>query len=275
MEDNNQEKQQVLTNSQDIFNAFKEEFATTVHRVKINSLKREIGFRDITVNEQKTLSKVSLENNNRKDVIYDTQCQLINTLCLEDGFSIYRLTEFDRIRILMEIYQSNFIKNDITYTCSECNTVNKYKLDFQKIINKFDAFTLEDEIYSTEDDQRVYKFTINYPLVRSVSNFYKDYSKKYRGITAVQEKILDNMGIVEYVNLFIKQIEVIPKNNPEKRIVADLTLMSYGEIEKLLGSFPQSVIYSDSNGVSSFIMTQFIDKLDGIFQYEKCAHCGA
>jgi hypothetical protein len=80
-------------------------------------MKKEIGFRDITVDEQKTLSKTSLENDRRKDIIYDTQCQLINTLALEDGFSVYRLTEFDRIKILMAIYQSNYFRNSITYKC--------------------------------------------------------------------------------------------------------------------------------------------------------------
>ena len=102
-----------------IFNAFKNKFSTTVRKFRVNSLNREVGFREVTVNEQKTLSKTSIENENRKDIIYDAQCQLINRLALEDGFDIYRLTEFDRIRLLMEIYQTNYFKNDITYKCKE------------------------------------------------------------------------------------------------------------------------------------------------------------
>lgn len=37
-------------NSQ-ILNAFKQEFSTTVNNVYVNSLKRDVGFREITVNE--------------------------------------------------------------------------------------------------------------------------------------------------------------------------------------------------------------------------------
>ena len=151
-----EEKISPLQDSNAIFNAFKQKFSTTVHSIRINSLNREVAFRDVSTNEQKTLSKVSLENENRKDIIYDTQCQLINTLCLEEGFSVYRLTEFDRIRLLMEIYQSNYFRNDITYKCKECGKENVYKLDFQKIIDRFDKFDLSDQIFSTEDSNYIY-----------------------------------------------------------------------------------------------------------------------
>lgn len=271
---NSEEKTQILQSSNDIFNAFKKEFSTTVHKVKINSMKKEIGFRDITVNEQKTLSKTSLENDRRKDIIYDTQCQLINTLALEDGFSVYRLTEFDRIKILMAIYQSNYFRNSITYKCQKCGTENIYKLDFQKIMDKFDNFDLSDDVFSVEDDRKVFKFTINFPLVRTVSNFYKEYVKKYDGLSDSQIEILDSLGNIEYINLFIKQIEMIDKEDPSQRLVADLSLMTYSEIEKLLGMFPQSVIFSEDGGVINYITTNFIERLNKVFQYEKCANCG-
>jgi len=63
-----------VQNGKDIFNAFKQKFSTTVRRINVNSLGKEVGFREITVNEQKTLSKTSIENERRKDIIYDAQC---------------------------------------------------------------------------------------------------------------------------------------------------------------------------------------------------------
>lgn len=259
----------------DILNAFKKKFSTTVRRIMVNSLGHEVGFREVTVNEQKTLSKTSIENETRKDIIYDAQCNLINKLALEDGFDVYKLTEFDRIRILMEIYQANYFKNDITYKCRECGAENAYKLDFSKIIQKFNDFDLSDDIFTVEDDLRIYKFTINYPLVRTVSNFYRYYMKKYKGLNKVEKEVLDNFGNVEYVNLYIKQIEVIEKSDPNDRITADLTLMTYGEIENLIEVFPQNVVFSENEGVISYITKNFVERLNGIFQYEKCAHCGA
>lgn len=278
MENTENQAEKAIQPQQDpnaILNAFRQKFSTTVHSVRVNSLNREVGFRDVSTNEQKTLSKVSLENDSRKDIIYDTQCQLINTLCLEDGFSVYRLTEFDRIRILMEIYQANYLKSDITYKCKACGTENVYKLDFQKIIDRFDKFDLSDRIFTTEDSNYTYKFTLNYPLVRNVSNFYRDYMKKYRNVGEAERQVLDNLGNIEYVNLFIKGVELIDKKDPDDRLSADLTLMTYAEVEKFIDQFPQNVIFSEGGGVMNYITKEFIERLNGVFQYEKCTHCGA
>ena len=264
-----------LRDSNEIFNAFKQKFSTTVHSIHVNSLGRDVSFRDVTVNEQKTLSKTTIENETRRDVIYDAQCQLINQLCLEDGFSVYRLTEFDRIRILMEIYQTNYFKSDITYKCKECGKENVYKLDFQNIIDRMNAFDLKDQIYSAEDGDRIFKFTINFPTVRTVSNFYKEYMKKYKGLSVHEREVLDNLGNIEYVNLFIKQVEMIDKSDPESKLIADLTLMTYAETEKFIDMFPQNVIFSENGGVISYITENFIGKLNKVFQYEKCQYCGA
>ena len=108
------EKPQVQ-DTQSILNAFKQKFSTTVRKVRVNSLNREVAFREVTTKEQKTLSKTTIENEQRKDIVYDAQCQLINTLALEDGFDIYGLTEFDRIKLLLAIYQNNYFQSDISY----------------------------------------------------------------------------------------------------------------------------------------------------------------
>ena len=278
MEENNtkqiQLNQNVPQGNNSILNAFKQEFSTNVNSVYINTLGEDVQFREVSVNEQKTLSKTMIENETRKDIVYDTQCALINKLALKDGFDIYTLTEFDRIRILMEIYQNNYFKNEITYKCQECGCENKYELDFSKIIERFNAFDLKDITYTLEDNKRTYIFTLNYPLVRNVSNFYKGYMKKYKNTTSKEREVLDNLGNIEYVNLFIKSIKMVNKTTKESQF-ADLTLMSYGDIEELISYFPQNIVFSEEDGVLKYIATQFIDKINGVFKYEKCAQCGA
>ncbi len=271
---NNQDKVQAIDNNS-VLNAFKQALGTQVLKVYVNSLEREVNFKEVSVVEQKTLSKTMIANEKRRDIIYDVQCSLINRLCLEEGFDIYRLTEFDRIRILMEIYQSNYFKNDITYKCPECGTVNKYHLDFDKIIAKLNDFDLSDRVYNLEDKYRHYNFTLNYPYVRNVSNFYKAYNKKYAHTTQKEQEVLDSMGNIEYVNLFIKQIEMVNKDDPSNRQVADLTMMSYNQIEQLISILPQNIIFSDENGVIKYITSEFIEKINKVFSYEKCAQCGA
>lgn len=231
-------EQNQIQQAKSIINVFKGEFSSTVNVVYINSLKRNVNFRDISVLDQKSLSKTMIENEKRKDIIYDTQCALINKLCLEDGFDIYQLTEFDRIRILMEIYQQNYFQNEIKYKCPECGTENSYILDFDKVIEKLNKFEIKDQTYTMEDRDRIYNFRLNYPNVRNVSNFYRNYMKKYKNVTTNQREALDNLGNIEYINLFINEIELINKSNPNDKKVADLTLMTYADIEELLSLFP-------------------------------------
>lgn len=257
-----------------ILNAFKQEFSTTVNVVHVNSLDRDVGFREITVNEQKTLSKIMYQNEQRKDVVYDTQCQLINKLCLDDSFDVYKVTEFDRIKILMDIYSGNYFNNDIRYKCPECGTENVYRLDFQKLMSKLDEFKLDDVVFNAEDRQRNYTFVLNYPYVSSVSNFYRSYMKTYRNVTTKEREVLDSIGNIDYTNLFIKEIQMVKKDDPGNKLVADLTIMNHKEVEDLISLFPQEMVFSEKNGVLRFITTEFIDRINSVFQYEKCAQCG-
>jgi hypothetical protein len=52
---------------------------------------------------------------------------------------------------------------------------------------------------------------LNYPRVYNVSDFYKDYLKQYKNATQKEREVLDNMGNIEYINLFISEIEIINK----------------------------------------------------------------
>ena len=88
----------------DLLKALDSDFATNVSKIYVNSLKREVGFREVNVQEQKNLSRILVANENRKDVVYDAQCAMINKTALDDSFDVYELTEFDRIKLLMALY---------------------------------------------------------------------------------------------------------------------------------------------------------------------------
>lgn len=135
----------VIQNKLAALNAIKSKFTSTINKIYINSLGREVNFREITVAEQKKLARIMIDNENRKDIVYDAQCAILKTICLEDNFDVYQLTEFDKIKLLLMLYQRNMIKHDIMFTCPECHTENKYKLDFQHVIDKLDKFDIEPE----------------------------------------------------------------------------------------------------------------------------------
>ena len=51
--------------------------------------------------------------------------------------------------------------------------------------------------------------------------------------------------------------------------------MTYSDIEKLIEMFPQNIIFSEDTGVLKYIAKNFIQKINTVFTYEKCAQCGA
>lgn len=262
-------KQQVI----DIANALKQDFATTVSRVYVNSLKREVGFREITVTQQKTLSRVMIENANRKDIIFDAQCALINQSCLEqDTFDIYKCSEFDRLKLLIALYQANMFKNTVKFTCPKCGTENQFKLDFDSVLKKLDAIDISERPFTYENAHWKYDFKIEYPSVRRVQAFHKANAIKYRGLKKQQAKTEDDMQNIEYINLFIKSIAMANKANGNTRSI-NFNDFEAGDVEKIISVFPQDVLYAE-DGVLKFIVNEFIKKINDSFEQHECYQCG-
>ena len=268
-------KEQTIKNIQmssknEIVNALRGKFGTSVNKVFINSIGEEVGFREITVAEQKTLSRIMMDNENRRDIVYDAQCAVINKVCLNDKFDIYEMTEFDKIKLQLALYQSNVAKNDVTFTCEECGTENTYKMDFGKTISKLDDFDLKEKVFKYEDHLSKYEFTIKYPSVKRVSQFYKAEISKYKK-TIDQDNTMSQINL-DYINLFIDHIKLIP-NDSGNEIDIDMSSMFVGDISDIMEEFPQAVVYSD-NGVVTFISKNMIESINESFESHKCLQCG-
>lgn len=268
-------KEQIVKNIQmnsknEIVNALRGKFGTSVNKVFINSIGEEVGFREITVAEQKTLSRIMMDNENRRDIVYDAQCAVINKVCLNEKFDIYEMTEFDKIKLQLALYQSNVAKNDVTFTCEECGTENTYKMDFGKTISKLDDFDLKEKVFKYEDHLSKYEFTIKYPSVKRVSQFYKSEIQKYKK-SIDQDNTMSQINL-DYINLFIDHIKLIP-NDPGNEIDIDMSSMFVGDISDIMEEFPQAVVYSD-NGVVTFISKNMIESINESFESHKCLQCG-
>lgn len=257
-------------------NAIKSKFTSTINKIYINSIQREVNFREITVAEQKKLARIMIDNENRKDIVYDAQCAILKSICLEDDFDIYSLSEFDKIKLLMLLYQRNMMKHEITFTCPECHTDNKYKLDFKNVIDKLDKFNISDKEYVYENDTWKFSFVLGYPLVKTVSKFY---SSKYLNMRKNQH---DKVSIesfntslnVDYINLFIKKVEFQDKTTTEQPTVISTEEYSVDELFEIISVFPQDVLYSE-RGIIAYITSEFISKINNAFEKHACLICGA
>lgn len=259
------------TSETEMVNAFKNDFATSVNRVYINSLGKEYGFKEISVLQQKTLTRIMSANENRKDVVYDAQCGIINEVALDETFDIYEVSEFDRIKLMIALYQSNMFQNDVKFTCEHCGTENIYRLDFDNVIKRLDQFDLSDKHFQYENRRFKYDFTVQYPQVRTVANFHKAYHAKHPVIRKQDVETNESMGNMEYINLFLKSVTATNKESGVERTV-DLSSLSQGAREQILNVFPQDVLYSD-NGVLKFVVEEFIEKMNSTFDKHECYKC--
>ena len=60
-----------LDTTNDILTILDGEFASTANVIYVNSLDQEVTFKEVTVQQQKSLTRIMASNENRKDIIYD------------------------------------------------------------------------------------------------------------------------------------------------------------------------------------------------------------
>ena len=228
-----QEPSKVMS-QRDISNIFNSDYATSVKRIYINSLGREVGFKEITVRDQKSLSRIMIDNETRQDVVFDAQCQLINKVAAEP-FDIYECSEFDRLKLLIALYQANMFKNDVKFTCEQCGCQNKFKLDFQNVLHRLDGIELKPQDFHYENDNWSFDFKTEYPSVKKVYAFKQSYAAKYRGASKHQATSLDNMSNMEYINMFINEIKFNRKDAPND--VKTIKMSDY-KVSEIEGSWP-------------------------------------
>ncbi len=285
--------QQPSLSKDELLKALDEDFATSVSKIYVNSLKQEVGFKEISVKDQKTVSRIMIANESRQDVIYDAQCAIINKSALLDGFDVYQLTEFDRLKLLIALYQNNMFANDIKFTCPKCGAENQYRLDFGMTLRKLDDFDVTPREFEYENKSFKYKFIVAYPKVKLVSEFYKSKYAKQFGRTPnsqlarmpdgrpaqaskAQQKTETQLINMEYINLFLKSVEITSKQKGTSRMI-DLT--SYAEkfgasaIEEILSKFTQDVLYSDS-GALKYVAENLLKKMNDSFERHVCSSCG-
>ena len=212
-------------------------------------------------------------NRNRKDIVYDAQCALINKAALDPDFDIYQFSDFDRTKLMIALYQENVFQNDIKFVCEECGEENAYKIDFSETLRKLDDYKLEKKQFEYENRRFKYVFQLEYPSVKTVSKFHASYCARHGNVPRKQEKAEATMTNLEYINLFITQVDVHNKETGADRTVR-FTDYRIADREDILAAFPQDVLYSE-NGVLKYVVNQYIKPVNDCFDRHECLKCGA
>ena len=262
-----------IQSAEEIKKLLKATVASGYTPVFINSLGKEVGFKEVTVEQQKVLSRTMIGNENRKDIIYDAQCAVINETCLQEGFDIYDFTELERLKLLIALYQANMFNNDVSFTCKECGAENKYKLSFDNVLRKLDEISVEPTTFHYDSRMLKYDFTCAYPSVRLVSKFHKQYFAKHIIRSKKDVQINDTMSNMEYINLFIQKIKI---SDTQGKVLQEIDFTGFkpADIESILQVLPQDVLYTD-NGVLQYVTKEYLQKLNDSFDKHVCRQCGA
>ena len=266
-------QQSVNDSKEELLKALQSDFATNVNKVYVNSLGKEVGFKEITVQKQKNLSRILIANENRRDVVYDAQCAMINDSALLDGFDVYELTEFDRIKLMLALYQSNVFADEVKFTCPVCGTQNSYNVGFDNTLRKLDAFDIKPQSFEYENKNFKFVFDVAYPLVKTMSMFYKSQYAKGLTMQSNQKQNTNNrIDNIEQMNLFVRKLKM---TNKDTGIVREIDFSKYNvtDISDIFAMFPQDVVYSD-NGIINIITTKFINQLNNSFDKHACSSCG-
>jgi len=255
----------------DIVNALNEEFSTSVNRIYVHSLDREVSFKEVRVSEQKALTKILIENEDKEDVIYQSIMALIQMLCLEkDTVDFSKLTELDRIKIMLELYQGNFFNEELTFTCSKCGTENTFKIDFDHIVTELNKMKFDDVEVILEDDSRTFIFMLNFPKTSRMLEFMTEIANSKR---AINKKDSEKITNIDMFDMFIKSFIIEGKAEDGKIINVNCEETAVTETEKILEVLPQTILYG-KDGILEAISSKIFSKVEQLFVDPVCLECG-
>lgn len=259
-------KKESSTKLNSLLTALNEQFATNVNYIYINSLKREVPFREITVLEQKTIAKLMIANEDKQNVIYNAQVALIQKICLDESVVITDLLEFDRIKIMLELYQSNFFKENYSAKCTVCEKTTEYTADFQVVIDNLNKLTMDDIEFDDEIQTHFIHYTINFPTIKRLID-YREYLEKTNASVNI-----DNDYSIDMLDLFIKKLTLTNKvTNDVIDIIPDN--YTYEEYTEYLNALPQSIVFN-STKLTNAIRDNIMGEFQNCMPKAICSYCG-
>ena len=256
-------------NHKDILGALDKQFSTNVTSIIVNSLNKEISFRDVTVKEQKTLTKIIIDNEGREDIVYESTLAMIQSLAIDEDFDSLTLSEFDRLKILLVLYKQNFFNNKIDYTCEECGHKGAFELDFDILEKELDKVDTADRPVTISNKTHDFMFTVGFPNVKNVRAYFKQLYKDKK-----DKNVINKLNKIDYVDLFIKDIKIVNKENKEE-IYVELKNCVINDVEDILSKIPQGILMNRSgNSLFDIISRDLLSTINSSFNKNICGSCG-
>jgi hypothetical protein len=202
----------------------------------IPSLKREVGFRPITVSELKSLAKMSVDDSEFAVALN----AVIQLLCLEE-LDFTKLTEIDKAHILINIKRANHLGDDAyKINCGFCQAGFVYQLDIDTLLGQLQDAPEPKEI-EKQDGSNKFKFIINVPSIDVASKNTKFLNILTESMTKENYTQEEQEAVRVYMLkcstlLFIREIYI----NDEQ--IEDMDEMTFEQRTELLDLLPASIL---------------------------------
>jgi len=251
-----------------------------INKIFVPSLKEDISFLPLTIGQKKTIAKIIIQNNTKNEDIdsYNILLAVINSLS-QNKIDFSKITEFDRILIITEIIQNNFLDTP-TYNikCGQCKNEYTHKLD----LNNFSKGLKEIKVINTEeynfvDNDNNIKIEYNLPSVEDILK-YKVYLNDRKSIIKAsveitdeqKENILKNIDDYsfnnEYPVMFIKKVFI---NDDE---IEKFNELSIKEKLEFFDVFDYNAFFGEK-GIFSMISIKYENITDKLLYDYNCPFC--
>ena len=255
-------------------------FGESIDNIYIPSLKKEVGFRPLTVGMQKSISKMSI------DFEFDLDYQLLKvstlkTLCIED-IDFLKLTEVDFIAILAQLRQNNFTEPlTLILNClnPECKKQYNFNINLEQIIQKCKEYERHTEMIKKQaqiGDEMV-EFTFELQESTVMSNLeYLHYTKLISENNEEDVVDINNSQLLAYPLKFIRNIyiggqQITQTIDGEVKPFSDLPMI---EKIRFIDTLPPKVYSEGKNSVLSQVLKHYPhSRLLSLFPTAKCPYC--
>lgn len=262
-----------------ILEIFKKEFASTVIPVFIPSVKKTINFREVSIQEQKVISKTMIENRTKPGTIYNTITNLLQTLCVSKNVNVADFTEAERYSILFSIYQSAFLDKPQHFICSGCGEEFNASLRSEDIINNFENLNSVDKVFEISDKVRNFTFVCNYPSM-SKMNAVMEYiqrkttGQKFENDDQQANSITAVINSIDYLYGYIKSIKISKENSDSSPIEVSTSDYKIDDVMACISMIPQHIMLANDVGLISKIITELVKPINDVYAKQKCPNCG-
>jgi len=209
----------------------------------VPSLDKECIFKPVTVAELKSLSKIALDENDENFLMAATA--LILDLCTEE-LDPKKLTELDRIKLILDIKQNNQFDSDIyQITCKDCEEIYSVELDTDSMIEKLSKAPSSKTLIFEEEGIK-YELEINLPSVDLLCKFKKYVNNTIKKLDAADASDEERLKVeVYFVNyspmLFVKSIKI------NEQGIDGFDTLSISDRDIFLNEFPAGIFEKITN----------------------------